>query len=188
MKVAVIVLLVALCLPAITHAFLFGVTITSTTGAVLAAATANQVGVIVLVGVAGAALAAAAGAAISTASTRHKRGIVLKNENDINEVLNVIFSDLEEQKIEGCFQRLVCDISATPESFKKNVPIVDAVLISEHHNLTPKARAVSAKLMEAVILGKTARDNSLCEQVYNHCEFSGTQMDLVIAGFEARPL
>ena len=108
----------------------------------------------------------------------------MKNENDINEVLNLIFEDLEEEKIEGCFQRLVCDIAARPASFEKNLPIVDAVLISEQYNLTPKARVVSAKLLEAVRLGKGTGNTELCENVFSQCQFSGHKMDLVIAGFQ----
>ena len=108
----------------------------------------------------------------------------MKNENDINEVLNLIFEDLEEEKIEGCFQRLVCDIAARPNDYKKNAPIVDGLQMVQTRYLSNEASTASRKLLEAVQFGKSAVNVVACEVTYNKCYWSGPQMDSFISKFD----
>jgi len=275
MKSGLVLLSVAIALPAISNAFLFGVTITDAAGLVIAAANPAQTAAIIGIGVIGATLAAAAGAlaaqllfppppaepvdtgygapidtgygapvdaygapdtsygapvdsygapvdtgygapaaaAPATYETpapvvdsygapaapayggnyrrvskyRQRRQAVQNMAfNNLNEIFDTIFVDIAKSNMEGCFQRLVCDISARPNAFEKNLPIVTGVELTESQslNLSVKAHTVSHKLLEALKFGKATQDVNACEEVFNQCQWTGGQMDQVIAGLQ----
>jgi len=274
MKSGLVLLSVAIALPAISNAFLFGVTITNAAGLTIAAATPVQTAAIIGIGVIGATLAAAAGAlaaqllfppppaepvdtgygapidtgygapvdsygapdtgygapvdsygapvetygapaaaAPATYETpapvvdsygapaapaygsnyrrvskyRQRRQAVQNMAfNNLNQIFDTIFVDIAKSQMEGCFQRLVCDISARPNSFEKNLPIVTGVELAESQslNLSVKAHKVSHKLLEALKFGKATQDVNACEEVFNQCQWTGGQMDQVIAGLQ----
>jgi len=204
MKTAQVALLfAAIALPAISNAFFFGITVTSTTGATLLAANAAAVGTIATVGIAGAALAGLAAAALSrpppapatttvvrqptkTYKTYHHRGrraapvIVEVTEQNTDAVYDMIFADLAKQKMVGCFQRLVCDIAASPNTFhQRNLPILEGVKLAEELELSPRGHAVSLQLREALESGSGHRNVEKCEVQYK-CQFNGAVMDQII--------
>jgi len=217
MKFTIVLLCVAAALPAISQAFLFGVTLTDAAGVALAAATPAQTGVIVTLGVLGAALAFAGGALASQlffpagaeevevesygpykrqggqqyrrrrvklgAQFRNKRDISV-TEIDINGIMDTIFVDIHDSNMEGCFQRLVCDIAARPDDYQKNVPIVNGVQLIDADFLSNKASSVSYKLMEALKFGQSTTDVNVCETTFNKCNLSGPQMDKIISSLE----
>jgi len=218
MKFALVLLCVAVALPAISQAFLFGITLTDAAGVALAAADPTQTGVIVLLGVLGASLAFAGGALASQLlfpaaeeevveidsygpykrqglqqrSNRRRRvklGAQFRNrrdvsvtEIDINGIMDTIFVDIHKTNMEGCFQRLVCDIAARPAEYPKNVPIVNGVQLIDAEFLTNQASSVSRKLMEALKFGQATTDVNACEATFNKCDWSGPQMDKIISG------
>jgi len=206
------VLGLALALPAVSNAFLFGLTFTNAAGVATLVLNAQTVGLLSL-GVLGATLGLAAVGAISAAALapppppvvvdpvdpapvggyggyghhgrRRRQALVTEKfaVNDLNQVFDAIFLDIAKNNMDGCFQRLVCDISARPAEFQKNLPIVAGVEMAKSHTLllSPKATSVSQKLLAALEFGKATQDVKACEQVYNQCEWSGEQMNEVIS-------
>jgi len=100
------------------------------------------------------------------------------------EILEAVFLDIERTGAVGCFQRLICDISASPQSFEKNVAIVDSLLLSENVDLSPKATNVRDNLYEAFLQGESESTDGgsieRCELVFNQCQWSGQEMDEAI--------
>jgi len=207
MKVALILVCVAVALPTISQAFLFGVTLTDAAGLTLAAANPAQTGVIITVGVLGAALAFAAGSLLAQApgfQNPELLGIPLNRKDvakflgfkrrgkrdakqdvaDIDGVFDSIFGDIHKSNIEGCFQRLVCDIAARPANYQKHVPIVKGLELMQTHALTSDASSVSRKLYEAVRFGQNSSDDVACEMTFNNCHWSGPQMNQVMEKFD----
>jgi len=107
-----------------------------------------------------------------------------KVELGIDEVFNKLFGNIHQGRIEGCFQRLVCDMAARPDDFPQNVPILQGVDMMENHALNTEAATVSKLLSEAVHFGRNATDVKECEVVYNDCYWSGQQMDKIISKFD----
>ena len=98
--------------------------------------------------------------------------------------MDTIFVDIHDSNMEGCFQRLVCDIAARPDDYQKNVPIVKGVQLIDADILSNKASSVSHKLMEALKFGQSNTDANVCETTFNKCHWSGPQMDKIISSFE----
>merc|ERR1711872_1126636 len=176
MKFLPLLLFVAIAMPALTHGqFLEAVTLVG-------------------LGAVGAGLAVAGAAAIATAFRprrvryhhkpryyhRHHYGKREANEEEeegtVDELMNTILEDINDKHIEGCFQRLLCDITANPEGFKGNTAIKDAVTMSE-------------KLLEAVKVGQKLSKAGFgvknCEAVFNQCPFSGEVMDQIITQYRS---
>jgi len=189
MKFLPLLLFVAITMPALTH------------GQFLEAAA------LVGLGAVGAGLAVAGAAAIATAFRprrvryhhkpryyhRHHYGKREANEEEeegtVDELMNTILEDINDKHIEGCFQRLLCDITANPEGFKGNSAIKDAVTMSENLLLAPEAKMVSEKLLEAVKVGQKLSKAGFgvknCEAVFNQCPFSGEVMDEIITQYRS---
>lgn len=105
--------------------------------------------------------------------------------NAVNSMVEQVFTDISERGMEGCFERLVCDISADPHRFQTtSLPIITSIQSSRTVQLsTQKAKAVSARLFEAMRYGQVQRTVRACEEAFNRCEWSGSQMDAVISSF-----
>ena len=114
----------------------------------------------------------------------NKKVVALTEESDLVEILEAVFLDIERTGAVGCFQRLICDISASPQSFEKNVAIVDSLLLSENVDLSPKATNVRDNLYEAFLQGESESTDGgsieRCELVFNQCQWSGQEMDEAI--------
>jgi len=110
-------------------------------------------------------------------------------ETTVDEVMNTILGDINDKHIEGCFQRLLCDITANPNGFKDNIAIKDAVMMSEELTLAPEAKMVSKKLLKAVQFGQKLTKAGFgvndCEAVFNQCPFSGQVMDEIITQYRS---
>ena len=108
-------------------------------------------------------------------------------EESMDDVMNTVFGDISEQHIDGCFQRLLCDITADPKDFEANQPIKVAVEVSENLSLSPEARIVSQKLLQAVQYGNQLKEGGYgaenCEAAFNQCPFSGQLMDQIISQY-----
>jgi len=101
-------------------------------------------------------------------------------ETDLGKLLSAQLIDIAANDLVPCFQRLVCDISARPDDFKKNVPIIDSVILSRAVQLDEGASHVSQDLMEALEFGRRTTDVKLCEQTYDQCQWTGDKMDAII--------
>jgi len=201
MKTQMVLLFAAIALPAISNAFFFGITVTSAAGATLLSANAAALGTIATVGIAGAALGGLAAAAlrppaapaVTTVSRQptttyrkyHHRGrrstpiIVEVTEQNTGDVYDAVFADLAESGNVECFQRLVCDIAASPNTFQRNIPILEGVKIAEELELSPRGHAVSLQLRKALEFGSALKNVEKCDVVYK-CEWTGAQMDQLI--------
>ena len=105
-------------------------------------------------------------------------------EGRFNEVMDTLLTDIAKNNMVGCFERLVCDISAAPASFGRNSPIVTGIQMSRGlDGLSPKAAKVSQRLVRAMEFGAELRDLTHCESVFNQCLWNGPQMDAVISKF-----
>jgi len=196
MKLGLSVLLVAVVLPALSSAFFFGLTLTNTAGATLLALNPTALGTLATVGIAGAALAGLAGAALALPPrpapapapkpTRTYRKYHHRGRRDSatpvvdSQVYDAIFVDLAENKVDGCFQRLVCDIAASPVGFEHNLPILDGVRLAGEMDLSPVGSAVANGLLKALQFGSDLKNEAECEAVFNQCEWTGADMDRVI--------
>jgi len=215
------VALVALALPALSSAFLFGVTVTTAAGAAALTVTATQLGLIGL-GVVGAKLGLVTGALLGaeiaakkqakkqainqakgnyyyykTYQTRGKREVSADVEEEymLNQVMDDLLDEIRVGRMEGCFERLFCDITARPAEYSRNQALVDGVetaATSSTRYARPEAFAVSRKLLDAARYGQFLQENvsagfdasTFCEQVYSQCHWTGKQLDQVITGYE----
>jgi len=119
--------------------------------------------------------------------TRRRRRSIQEVENELilDEVFNTLLGNIYKGRIEGCFQRLVCDMAARPDDFPQNTPILQGVEMMETHKLnSTEATAVSRLLLEAAKFGRNTTDVNECEAAFNDCYWSGQQMDLVISKFD----
>ena len=106
---------------------------------------------------------------------------------DMDEVFAELFADIHKSQTEGCFQRLVCDIAANPEDYKKNNPILVGVEMMENHSLnSTMANSVTHLLLEAAKFGRNATDGRECEDIFHNCSWTGQQMDKVITKFDSQ--
>jgi len=205
MKLILTLICAAVALPSIAQAFYFGITLTdAATGATIQALDAFQTGTVLSVGILGAAFIFALGSLTSgypgsyggggygsqviLGHGRRRRAAMQEEEQlDLDEVFNVLFEDIFKSQTEGCFQRLVCDMAAKPEDYKQNSPILMAVEMMEDHGLNSTvATTVSQLLLDAAKLGQDAKDGSMCEAIFNHCHWSGPQMDRIITIFDSK--
>jgi len=199
MKLGLSLVFVAIVLPALSSAFLFGVTLTNTAGATLLALNPTAVGTLATVGVAGAALAGLGALALARpprrqttrvvkTSTRRRPKYRHRGRRDSaaatsvvdSEVYDAIFVDLAENKVDGCFQRLVCDIAASPAGFEKNLPILNGVQLAGELTLSPLGRDVADQLLKAMQFGSDLKSQADCEAVFNRCDWTGADMERVI--------
>jgi len=211
MKSELALLFVALSLPAIANAFLFGVTLTNAAGAAIAAANPAQTAGIIGLGALGAALGAAGLAALRPRQPtvtvipgrtrgrskgrryRGRRQAVFggasSNEfDDLTETFNKIFLEIDENVMEGCFQKLICEISARPEDFGdgKSFQLLSAIEIATVFKLKPQALAVAKKISAARRLGEAARDVRACAVTYSQCPWTGPKMQQAVQEFQAK--
>ena len=105
-------------------------------------------------------------------------------EAQLNEVMDGLFSDIVESRTEGCFQRILCEMSAQPAEFKQ-VAMVRGVEMSENMPLGPRALRAAAQLRAAINMGRDFQRSAVgyeyCEKVYNQCLWSGKQIDYIIS-------
>ena len=106
---------------------------------------------------------------------------------EVNTLLTEAFDGIKQHHIAGCFERLLCDISAQPREFDETRPIKDAVVVSESLVLDPEAKIVSAKLGQAVKYGQTLKASGFgaetCETIYTNCPWTGKTLSEMIAGY-----
>ena len=103
---------------------------------------------------------------------------------DVDGVFDTIFVDIHKSKMEGCFERLVCDIAARPGDYQRNIPIIMGVEMIETHSLTSEATLVSRRLLKALKYGQNTKDVRACEETFSKCNWTGQQMDQVISQFD----
>jgi len=206
---SLVALAMAVSLPALSSGLFFGVTFTSTTGATLLALTPTAVAGVAAIGAAGAGLAALALPALLgggpapkgkgkgkaqmvkvQGKTKHRyRGRRQANAEPVvsaNALYEKIFADLAEQNMVGCFQRLVCDISARPDGFAEDIPILQGLAFSEQLEMSNGARHVSRQLLKAMQFGAELKDISECEGFFSQCKWTGTQLDLIVQDMKSR--
>jgi len=208
---SLVVLAVAVSLPALSSGLLFGVTFTSTAGATLLALTPEAVFGVAAIGAAGAGLAALAGGLLAPVLAPAPKGKgkgkgkaatkkpVVKHYGrkkrqtgaaepvvSANALYEKIFADLAEQNMVGCFQRLVCDISARPDGFADDIPILQGLALSEQLELSPASRTVSHQLLKAMKFGEDLREIGQCEGFFSQCEWTGTQLDQIVRDMKNR--
>merc|ERR1712142_521135 len=188
-----VALLLALVSPAPTTAFFFGVQLTNPAGGVIGATNPTQTGILAGLGLAGATLGALGVAnalnnrpATTTVVRRprykyrgryrnYRRGkrqapaaqqnLDASAEVDVGEIVESTLNVIATNDLEGCFQRLFCDISAKPSGFERDLPIVSGV---------------AQRLMEAFDMGSNLRSVDSCETKYQQCQWTGEQMDAEI--------
>jgi len=206
--VSSVVLLLALALPAPTTAFFFGVQLTNPAGGVIAATDPTATGVLAGLGLAAGTLGAlgVANALNNRQPTttvvrrprykyrgryrNYRRGkrqatvaqqdLEAVEEIDMSEVLEATLNAISANGLEGCFQRLFCDISAKPSGFERDLPVVAGVRLAESLDISPKANDVAQRLMNAFDVGSGLRNINSCETRFNQCKWTGEQMDLEI--------
>jgi len=207
-----LVLFAAVTLPALSSAFFFGVALTNTAGATIAALNPTALGGLATIGVVGAGLAALTAAVLTRPSppppaplppapapTRkpykkyHHRGRrdspaqpALPVVNTADQLYDSIFADLAENDLVGCFQRLVCDIAARPAGFADNFPILEGLAVADQLELSPVGKTVSEQLLKAMQFGTDMEDVGHCEGFFSECKWTGEQMDLVIKDMKNR--
>lgn len=194
-----LVLFAALTLPALSSALFFGVTLTNTAGATILALNPTAVAGLAAIGAAGAGLAVVAGGLLAPKPApaptptngrykkhRGRRDQPTEAVNIADQLYDKIFGDLAENKMVGCFQRLVCDIAARPAGFADNVPILEGLAVAKQLELSPTARTVSEQLLKAMQFGADLEDVGHCEGFFSECQWTGEQMDLVIKDMKNR--
>jgi len=203
-----VALILALASPAPTTAFFFGVQLTNPAGGVIGATNPTQTGILAGLGLAGATLGAlgVANALNNRPATttvvrrprykyrgryrnyrRGKRQAAAAQQNldasaevDVGEIVESTLNVIATNDLEGCFQRLFCDISAKPSGFERDLPIVAGVRLAESLDLSPTASGVAQRLMEAFDMGSNLRSVDSCETKYQQCQWTGEQMDAEI--------
>ena len=68
--------------------------------------------------------------------------------NAVNSMVEQVFTDISERGMEGCFERLVCDISADPHRFQTTRQVTSSIpcsIMSNSFNLSacPSSQAFS---------------------------------------------
>ena len=76
----------------------------------------------------------------------------------------------------GCFERLVCDISADPSTFDQDEWMLEFTAWGLDTVTDPKAQTVLAALDKAINFGETASDIATCERRYDQCGETGMQI------------
>jgi len=134
----------------------------------------------------GAAAPAATGYGYAAASTdshdhshseHHRYKRMALDEETKHAYINDMYLAIPEYNLESCFQRLVCDVASQPASFQSNSSLVKGVRDAVHLRLSPEAVRVSKTLLRAIEFGEVAGDVALCEDVFNRCPWTGSQMD-----------
>ena len=98
--------------------------------------------------------------------------------------LDEYFSSIEANDLTGCFERLVCDITANPTDFNKDSWILEAVTWGLESATEAKAKEVLDALSRAADYGDTNRELGMdkeaaiemCEQRYQQCTASGLEI------------
>jgi len=200
-----VALLLALASPAPTTAFFFGLQLTNPAGGVIGATNPTQTGILAGLGLAAGTLGALGVAnalnnrpATTTVVRRprykgrgryrnYRRGkrqaeqdLEVTEEINVSEVMESTLSVIKNNGLEGCFQRLFCDISAKPSGFERDLPIVAGVRLAESLDLSPEASGVAQRLMDAFDVGSNLRNVDSCETRFNQCQWTGQQMDAEI--------
>jgi len=201
MKLAVVVLFVTLSLPAFTSALFLGLSGGSAVTIGATSVTATQVALLGLT-VVGAKLGFLAGMAIGRAlkdarsrgrsskrySRRWGKRSVEDEAEDVSMVMNSLMNEIDDGHLDGCFQRLVCEIAAQPTEFEGNSDILKSVELSSGLEMDQRAVSVSKRLNEALQFGadlkKVYIGADYCEQVFNRCFWSGKQMDFLISEYK----
>jgi len=203
-----VALLLALASPAPTTAFFFGVQLTDPAGGVIGATDPTATGVLAGLGLAAGTLGALgvanalrptpAPVTVVRRPTRqryrhrgryYRRGkrqavgqqdLEVPEEVDVSEIMESTLSMIKGNKLEGCFQRLLCDIAAKPSGFERDLPIVAGVRLAESLELSPTAAGVAERLLEAFDVGSSLGNVESCETMYSQCQWTGEQMDAEI--------
>jgi len=200
-----VALLLALASPAPTTAFFFGLQLTNPAGGVIGATNPTQTGILAGLGLAAGTLGALGVAnalnnrpATTTVVRRprykgrgryrnYRRGkrqaeqdLEVTEEINVSEVMESTLGVIKNNGLEGCFQRLFCDISAKPSGFERDLPIVAGVRLAESLDLSPEASGVAQRLMDAFDVGSSLRNVDSCEIRFNQCQWTGQQMDAEI--------
>jgi len=92
------------------------------------------------------------------------------------ELVEAFFEEVSSAGLTGCFERLVCDIAASPQQFQEDAPIIEAIKIGTATVADPSARSVVTSLEKALQIGQNAADLGTCEQTFKQCQYTGLQM------------
>jgi len=92
------------------------------------------------------------------------------------ELVEAFFEEVASAGLTGCFERLVCDIAASPQEFDEDAPILEAIKIGSDIVLDSSARTVVTSLEKALLIGQNAADLGTCEQAFDKCQYTGKQM------------
>merc|ERR1711973_454882 len=184
--------LVAVFLPALSSAtFIVVTTAAGTAAAVTISAELALLGL----GLVATKLGFVAGALIGS-KLRGKREVSadVGEKQMLNQVMDDLLDEIRVGRMEGCFERLLCDITARPTEYSRNLTLVSGIRTAAFSTryARPGAFAVSKKLLEASRYGEFLQANiaagydptAFCEQVYSQCPWTGKQMDQVILGYE----
>ena len=96
------------------------------------------------------------------------------------DLLEATYITMEEQGTTGCFQRLLCEMSAQPAKYEDLAPMTIAIRAGTSMQFTPEVTGVSSKLNQALQYGRVmvtyAGEPNKCEAVFNQCPWSGQKM------------
>jgi len=143
-----------------------------------------------VLGLIGAKVAAVAGGLLLLrARGRGKREAVSGVE--IKAALENVFSEMVEENTASCFERLMCDMAADPNSdaYSQHLPMMVSVQAASTIQLdNSEASKVVEKLNAAIAFGESIAafrgKGVLCEATYNKCPFTGEKMGFAIAEVE----
>merc|ERR1712117_954631 len=161
MKLAAVFLFVALSLPAFSSALFLGLAGGSTVTIGATSVTATQVALLGLT-VVGAKLGFLAGMALGHAAKaalrgrgrssskryyrKHGKRSVEDEAGEVSMVMNSLMNEIDDGHMDGCFQRLVCEIAAQPDQFADNSDILSGVQLSEGLEMNERALSMCSTL------------------------------------------
>lgn len=99
---------------------------------------------------------------------------------DTREVIEATLQLISRNNLEGCFQRLFCDIAAKPSGFERDLPIVAGVRLAKKLDLNPEVTDMSTRLLDAFNAGGDLKTVESCESKFDQCAWTGQEMDAEI--------
>jgi len=201
MAMMVVFVLAFALFPAPSTAFFFGVQLTNPAGGVIGATNPTQTGVLTGLGLAAGTLGALGLAQAlkprpqttvvyrqpqrynryhgRTYYRRGKRqaGPQVLEESQVRQVVENAMQVISSNQLEGCFQRLFCDIAAKPSGFERDLPIVNGARLAQDLDVSAGAVDISKRLLRAFDVGSELKDVKACEAKFSQCQWTGEQMD-----------
>jgi len=195
--------------PALSSAFFFGLELTNPAGATVGALNPTQTGLLGSLAAAGAGLGLLGASEIlrprpqqtvvyrqtgryngnryyrRRGNYRGKRQVEPQQELERENMVAILEQSLgviSRNKLEGCFERLFCDIATKSAIFERDLPIVNGVRLAEQmrDDLSDSINAVSEKLLDAFDVGTDLHDVNQCELLFKDCQWTGEEMDAEI--------